>query len=116
MRIKLLMPVLAAVLLQSCADRVEETGAAKATETVNTNVPVENTYTGAEPAAASPDINNEAAATAVTAVPCPSSSLVPRVPAASPLAGSMRPANSARFGLIPLSTTPIFTPRPVAPD
>ena len=66
MRIKLLMPVLAVVVLQSCANRVEETGAAKATETVNTNVPVENTYTGAEPAAASPDINNEAAATAVT--------------------------------------------------
>lgn len=66
MRFKLLMPVLAVVLLQSCADRVEETEALKATETVNTTVPVENTYTGAEPAAASPDINNEAAATTVS--------------------------------------------------
>jgi hypothetical protein len=56
-----------------------------------------------------------AAATAVTAVPCPSSSLTPRLPATSPLAGSIRPLNSARLGLMPLSTTPILMPAPVAP-
>jgi len=56
-----------------------------------------------------------AAATAVTAVPCPPSSPRPRLPATSPLAGSIRPANSARFGLRPLSTIPILIPAPVAP-
>jgi len=62
MRFILLLPVLAAVLLQSCTDRVEETEAAKATESINTTVPAENTYTGAEPAAAAPDVNTEAGA------------------------------------------------------
>jgi hypothetical protein len=33
----------------------------------------------------------------------------------SRLAGWIRPANSARFGLIPESTTPIVIPRPVVP-
>jgi len=56
-----------------------------------------------------------AAATALTAVPCPPSSLTPRLPATSPLAGSILPANSERVGLIPLSTIPILMPLPVAP-
>jgi hypothetical protein len=57
-----------------------------------------------------------AAATALTAVPWPPSSLMPRPPpATSPLAGSILPVNSDSAGLIPESTIPIFMPWPVAP-
>jgi hypothetical protein len=56
-----------------------------------------------------------AAATALTAVPWPPWSLTPRLPATSPLATSILPANSARFGLMPLSTIPILIPAPLAP-
>src|SRR5262245_5722335 len=56
-----------------------------------------------------------AAAVAVTAVPCPSSSASARLSATSRLAGSIRPANSASDGLMPLSTTASLMPWPVAP-
>ena len=38
-----------------------------------------------------------------------------RLLATSRLAGSIRPANSLSAGLMPLSTTPILIPAPVAP-
>jgi hypothetical protein len=62
-----------------------------------------------------PELLRAAAATALTAVPWPPSSLTPRLPATSSLAGSIRPVNSLRVGLMPLSTIPILTPWPVAP-
>jgi hypothetical protein len=71
-----------------------------------------------------PDESRFIAMTPLTAVPCPSVSVTPRLAATSWLAGWMRPANSERFGLMPLSTTPTVTfwPRPpacqalIAPD
>jgi hypothetical protein len=56
------------------------------------------------------------AATELTAVPWPPSSLTPRpAPVTSPLAGSILPANSNSAGLMPESMIPIFMPWPVAP-
>jgi hypothetical protein len=39
----------------------------------------------------------------------------PRCATKSPLPGAILPENSARFGLMPLSTTAMVTPRPVPP-
>ena len=56
-----------------------------------------------------------AAATRVTAEPCPSSSASLRLPATSCEAAESRPANSWLSGSMPVSITPIVTPLPVAP-